>query len=419
MKFKLSDFVELDTKGLLAVNGGYYCNGSSNTTVYSNPYYSGNSGGGKHGGGGYGDTSGKTGGGCGRSITPKSDDTSGEDTNSNQPIETVVRETGKWEFYPDGSGIWTDTSGVKHPFGPVDHTKDNENSQPSTENPQTVTVNGSGGGTCNGASSSSDQVTTTVTTGEPVVGGSSSGGSTGNSSGTNGDNASDPSEPQTPNTPGQTEALSSGKFGQITDGSYADNLTMQYYIKDFPWTNGEIIDSFMNGTYIGTDGKEHTCKFSLLGCKEIGSAMMGSEFLGENVSPMTIQNSCDLDGDGNLSAYEIATGLNSLLDDKYGDIYDIQYEDIVGNIDLNKLEQISNKNDTYVLGFAQNCHGGHWVVLEGYSQDSSGKITFNYDETSSNDIANNRTFVLGFNNESVSTETYAITRIQTFTRITK
>lgn len=45
MKFNLSDFVQLDTKGLLTVNGGYNCNGSSNTTVYSNPYYSGNSGG--------------------------------------------------------------------------------------------------------------------------------------------------------------------------------------------------------------------------------------------------------------------------------------------------------------------------------------------------------------------------------------
>lgn len=44
MKFNLSDFVQLDTKGLLAVNGGYYCNGSSNTSVYSNPFYTGNSG---------------------------------------------------------------------------------------------------------------------------------------------------------------------------------------------------------------------------------------------------------------------------------------------------------------------------------------------------------------------------------------
>ena len=42
MKFNLSDFLQLDTKGLLAVNGGYNCNGSTNNTVYPNTYYSGN-----------------------------------------------------------------------------------------------------------------------------------------------------------------------------------------------------------------------------------------------------------------------------------------------------------------------------------------------------------------------------------------
>lgn len=75
MKFNLSDFVQLDTKGLLAVNGGYYCNGSSNTTVYSNPYYSGNNGGGNgHGGGGSGNGNGNGGGGCGKTTTPPADD---------------------------------------------------------------------------------------------------------------------------------------------------------------------------------------------------------------------------------------------------------------------------------------------------------------------------------------------------------
>ena len=39
MKFNLSDFLQLDTKELLAVNGGFNCNGSSNTTVYPNTYY--------------------------------------------------------------------------------------------------------------------------------------------------------------------------------------------------------------------------------------------------------------------------------------------------------------------------------------------------------------------------------------------
>ena len=40
MKFNLTDFLQLDTKGLLAVNGGgYNCNGSTNNTVYPNTYY--------------------------------------------------------------------------------------------------------------------------------------------------------------------------------------------------------------------------------------------------------------------------------------------------------------------------------------------------------------------------------------------
>lgn len=219
MKFKLSDFVELDTKGLLAVNGGYYCNGSSNTTVYSNPYYSGNSGGGNHGGGSYGDTSGKTGGGCGRSTTPKSDDTSGEDTNNDSDTGkktwtrdnqngtiTEVTENG------DGTGeiVTKDKEtgeiiGQPQPFGPVS-TEDKGDSKPSTETPQTVTVNGSGGGTCNGSSSSSDQVTTTVTTGDAPGGGSHTGGSTGTPAGTTGDNPTNPSNPQTPNKPSDTTA---------------------------------------------------------------------------------------------------------------------------------------------------------------------------------------------------------------------
>ena len=60
MKFNFNDFLELDTNGLLAVNGGYYCNGSSpSTTSYPNTYY-------PTGGGGGGGTSSPSvvGGGC-------------------------------------------------------------------------------------------------------------------------------------------------------------------------------------------------------------------------------------------------------------------------------------------------------------------------------------------------------------------
>ena len=54
MKFNLSDFLQLDTKELLAVNGGFNCNGSSNTTVYPNTYYSGENSNPNGGGGGAG-----------------------------------------------------------------------------------------------------------------------------------------------------------------------------------------------------------------------------------------------------------------------------------------------------------------------------------------------------------------------------
>ena len=52
MKFCLKDFLELNTNELLAVNGGYYCNGSSpSTTSYPNTYYPTGGGGGGGGGG--------------------------------------------------------------------------------------------------------------------------------------------------------------------------------------------------------------------------------------------------------------------------------------------------------------------------------------------------------------------------------
>ena len=409
MKFNLSDFLQLDTKELLAVNGGSPCSGpttgpSNNASDPTSPSYGSGGNDGNGGGGGSG----------------------ADKKNSNQPVKTVQRSTGTWEFYGDGSGVWTDNDGEKHAFGPVNHINDSIKNEASNN----ISASSSGG-SCSTPTSNNHNGQGPSTTSSNPGGNQSkdtkthSGGGTCTKTGGQSPVNPNPTNPDDVTSGGGTCSSKndtdkvSGMFGQITDGSYADELTMQYYIKDFPWTNGEIIDSFMNGTYIGSDGKEHSCKFSLFGCKEIGSAMIGSEFLNENVSPMTIQNNCDLDKDGNLSAYEIATGLNALLDDKYGDIFDVKYEDITDNISLDKLEQISNKTDTYVLGFAQNCHTGHWVVLEGYSTDSKGNIVFNYDETSSNDIANNRTFVLGLDNEAVASEKYAITRIQTFTKVTK
>ena len=213
MKFNLSDFVQLDTKGLLTVNGGYNCNGSSNTTVYSNPYYSGNNGGGNgHGGGGSGNGNGNGGGGCGKTTTPPADDAGndkGNDNNSdsNKPIEYRPDDT-KITVNPDGSRDFDYPDGrhVHYPAGDSQSTikdksstnSDNDSNDGNAQSKTDIGV-GSGGGTCSGGSSSSEQSATTVPSGPAVGGGSSSGGSTGdpvettNGNGTN-DGPNTPSE---------------------------------------------------------------------------------------------------------------------------------------------------------------------------------------------------------------------------------
>ena len=404
MKFDLSDFVQLDTKGLLAVNGGSDCGGGPTgpTSNATDP------------------TSGGSGG-PGSSTTTESSkngfyNTKGKTVDqipSGGRLITRNGETKKTYTYDNPNGKGTNT---------VTYAQNKDGSWTVVSNYYynctgssygSSSTGGSGGGSCGDYSSSSTKSGTGST--DKTNGGTGSTTTTSTGTGTCGGTGTKTSDggTTTPTIP------ASGNFGQITDGSYADKLTMQYYLKHFPWTGGEIVDSFMYGTYVDHNGVEQQCKFSTVGCKEIGSAKIGSELLGENVSPMSIQNNCDLDKDGNLSMNEIAKGLNDMLDEKFGDIFDIECEEINSNINLAKLEEIANKNDTYVLGFAQNCHGGHWIVLEGYSQDSLGNIIFNYDGTSDNDMVNNRCFVLGMQNQSVSSEKYAITRLQTFTKVIK
>ena len=263
MKFNLSDFVQLDTKGLLAVNGGgYYCNGSSNTTVYSNPYYTGSSGSG--------------------SCSSKND---------------------------------------------------------------------------------TDKV--------------------------------------------------SGMFGQITDGSYADKLTMQKYSKE-PYKYHPHLDEKMNGS-----GNT----FSHQGCKMTAAAKVASEITGKEIDMFCdINQIWDSDKNGLLTREEIATGLNNLLDETFGDIFNVQTES-KKNISIDNLKNISNKNKdigaTFVLAKVNlgdvNNDGiadEHWIVLEGYSQDSTGKISFTYDGTSDNDSG--RTYVLG-GQPNPASRIGTVVELQTFT----
>ena len=233
MKFNLSDFVQLDTKGLLAVNGGYYCNGSSNTTVYSNPYYTGSSGSGS----------------CSTS-TSNNPNGQGPSTTSSNPGGNQHKDT---KIY-NGGVTCTKTGG----HSPVN---------PNPTNPDDVT---SGGGTCS-SKNDTDKV--------------------------------------------------SEMFGQITDGSYADKLTMQYYKKnkDKYGVFTDFFDDSMNG-------KEEL--FSKEGCKMTAVAKVASQASGTDVGLYDINTKWDANKDGLLTKEEICLGLNNLLDEQLGDVYDVKTKSV-------------------------------------------------------------------------------------------
>ena len=203
---------------------------------------------------------------------------------------------------------------------------------------------------------------------------------------------------------------SSGKFGQITDGTYADELTMQKYSND-PYQYQPNLDEKMNG-----EGNN----FSKKGCLMTAVAKIASEVSGKEIDIFVdINQKVDKDKDGNLTVDEISNGLNDILDSLMGDIYDVDVKNIE-DVKLNDLKDIANSDEnatTYVLGFAPDCYGGHWVILEGYNVDSSGKVTFSYDGTSDNDLG--RTYVLGTANQNADENLYGINRIETVTITSK
>lgn len=174
------------------------------------------------------------------------------------------------------------------------------------------------------------------------------------------------------------------------------------------------IDGKMNDTK-DSNGKvidENT--FSKDGCKMAGAAKIASEITGENVSLLDVNSKFDSNKDGLLTQKEIETGLESLL----GEEYDVKSDFWKVQLSPEKLNEISSADDantTYVLGFSEDCYGGHWIVLEGWSINNNGQVQFNYDGTSDNDIG--RTYVLGASDSSK--KIYGINEIQTFTVIRK
>lgn len=456
MKFNLKDFIQLDTDGLLAVNGGSPCAASPSSSPSSggDPGSGGSGGGGGSSGGTCGDGSGGNGGGsCGKptgSPTNHGDDTDGGDngipevvdeeeasdddgnSDTSKPEKIFVRDNGDGTHVEiikngDGTGI---IATVDNETGEI---RKSQPYQPADTNGGSGTGGGSGdnGGTGNDAGSDavggsgndggsivtdepgSNGITDTLDTssteshsdeGSSATGTGSNPGLTTGGSGNTGGNCGGNSGNTIPR---------SGKFGQITDGSYADKLTMQYYKN----IGDDVSDSAMYGQHKDKNTEKLVDnKFSQVGCKEAGVAKIISQLENRYVDMKTAQGFCDTNMDGNLDAAEISKGLNEMLDTLFDDIFDVKYKDIKGKINVDTLEDIARKKDgeiTYVLGFAPDCYGGHWVVLEGYTENPNGTVTFNYDGTSDNDKG--RTFVLGKESQNDKSKIWGITRIQTFT----
>ena len=439
MKFNLDDFVQLDTKELLAVNGGGDCSASSTQSSSSGGSCSSSgrgpsggscsNGGGsrsRNNGGSCGCTTNKGTGSCSSSGKSGSNDNSNDSDNASK--KTII--TGEHTIEITQGDKVTDRSDgtiiVTHPDGSTDcyyengqhtHYGAGENSS----KPQDT-------GSDKADSDSTNSADNSIPNSTGSCGGTSTGGTgTGNSGsdGTNQTEGSGPGSTTTTNTPAGTNGgsgtggtttpivPSSGNFGQITDGSYADELTMQIY-KNNPYKYQALLDEKMNGS---------SNTFSHQGCKMTAAAKIASEVTGKDIDIFTeINNRWDSDKNGLLTDKEIANGLNNILDDTYGDAFDVQYE-TKKSISINDLKDITKKNQdtgiTFVmakvnLGDVNNDGKAdeHWVVVEGYSQDSAGKITFTYDGTSDNDAG--RTYILG-GQPNPNSKIGTVIELQTFT----
>ncbi len=434
MKFNLSDFLQLDTKGLLAVNGGYNCNGSTNTTVYPNTYYPSGGNTTPNGGGSSGDnltyttrdnkdgTITKTGWLNGKSvIIDHLDSKTGEKVCPTQypygyyPTNNKNNSSKNSNSSSGGGSCSTPSSSPDSSSG-----SNNPNGQgysQTSSNPGKNSVDKGkkedtphGGGTCPGTnggthippsddgSGTGEDDGTETPNGGGICGGTGGSGE-GEKPNTDGGEITNPDDPID---------KTSGLFGQITDGSYADLLTMQYY-KNQHTVDGELTDGFSNDKSL----------YSKEGCLMTSVAKVLSQLTNTKITPLDINNKFDTNQDGLLSLDEISNGLNNYLDELYGDIYDVLARDI-NNVQLEDLKAIAtgeNSTMTYVLGKAPDCHGGHWVVLEGYNTKPNGSINFIFDGSSDYDFG--RTYILGKEGQNISKDIYGITRIETFSIIAK
>ena len=209
MKFNLSDFLQLDTKELLDVNGGFNCNGSSNTTVYPNTYYP------------------STPGGAGSNLP----------SSSRAVVGSSIRLDGTIRYdYDDGSHLFVYPDGQRQ-FYPGSDGKSKENNGKDASS-------SSGGGSCSTSTSNNPNGQGSSTTSSNPGGNQHkdtkihSGGGTCTKTGGHSPVNPNPTNPDDVTSGGGTCSSKndtdkvSGMFDQITDGSYADKLTMQYYKKN-------------------------------------------------------------------------------------------------------------------------------------------------------------------------------------------
>ncbi|MCR5494549.1 MAG: hypothetical protein K6F15_02840 [Treponema sp.] len=407
MKFNLSDFLQLDTKGLLAVNGGSPCGGATTGPSNNASDPTSSSYGDSNGGGSSGD-------------------------NTSQPVRTVKRPSGTWDYYGKDYGIWTDNYGEKHPFGPIDCTKTNNNKAANNSS------SSSGGGSCSTASSSPDSSSgksnnpdgqgPSTTSSNPSHGGGTCPGKDGGTHIPPSDDGSDtgtggtdipngggicggtetPDDGETGGeitNPDDTIDKTSGSFGQITDGSYADKLTMQYYKK-----NKEKYGVFTDFFDDSMNGKEEL--FSKEGCLMTDVAKVASEVSGKEIKLTEINEKCDINKDGLLEYDEISKGLQDIL----GEGFEVKTDYWEKQLTKEKFAECA-KNGEYVLARALiddvNENGirddYHWVLLEGYTTDDKGRLYFEYDGTSDND--NGRHYVFGA--EDLTNNEYSVDKIIT------
>lgn len=131
--------------------------------------------------------------------------------------------------------------------------------------------------------------------------------------------------------------------------------------------------------------------FSKVGCKMQAAAKFFSSIGNKFCDILDVNDKADVNKDGLLTQKEIENQVLNVLDETK----ELKTDYFEKTLSREVLDNISKQSGTtYVLGRAENVHGGqHWVVLEGYKMNERNQVEFIYSPTSCNDTG--RHFVLG------------------------